>query len=72
MDDEQLYEELLSANARIDGLQLVLSAALNGLLSVGDLPERLQVLEAAARKGGAHAATIETLRAFREELSAPR
>jgi hypothetical protein len=67
MDQEELYE----LKGQIEGVQMVLSAALNGLSGFDrqEIAGRLQEIEDAARKRGAHAQMIETVRAFRETLS---
>lgn len=62
---EELREEIIELRSRIDGLQIVLSAALN-MLPEGDVLKRLALLEETARKTNMQSATIETIRRFRE------
>lgn len=62
---EELREEIIELRSRIDGLQIVLSAALN-MLPEGDVLKRLALLEETARKTNMQSGTIETIRRFRE------
>lgn len=64
-DDERL--ELI---AKIDGLALVLSVALNLLPDPAQVAERLRIVEEAARQRNAMSGTVEVLRLFRESWEA--
>ena len=64
MDDER-YLEL---QAQIQGLQAVLSVALNLLPDHELLAERLRLLEETARRQNLMSGTIEVLKEFREKF----
>lgn len=59
-------DERLDLIAKIDGLTLVLSVALNLLPDPAQVAERLRIVEEAARQRNAMTGTIEILRQFRE------
>ena len=74
MDDERLYEQMLVLQGQLGGIQQVLAMLINGLPPdlTADLPARLADIEAEMRRRGAHDATIQMVRSYREMLSGPK